>query len=317
MLPIIHFNNGIGFWALTCGVPGLLSGSVGDWEMVLSFRPHWLGWDREPHVTRFVSPRGWRHTRSIVGVEEETVDFAWQSFARLQRGRDTGDKSWRSGISFIGGCGAGTCHRGRALCSHTLVNWCGQPSASITGGLELIVNPGRVSLSLCHFFKTNGVFKSFIWFFSSLGRSGRLFYFPLINCLFQVVVIIYRISPKPPSSYIALTKLSFSFSAFCDSLQPIGNIWNTSRQWCFSVFYRRICCHGPLSELAGRATGLVLSWSPCAGLRTSPSCTVHSVYVTPSPQGTDRASFVTCFFRASLSQGCFSFVFFPLKSEKI
>lgn len=36
--------------------------------MVPPFWPHWLGWDREPHVTRLV-------TRSAVGAEGRVMDL--------------------------------------------------------------------------------------------------------------------------------------------------------------------------------------------------------------------------------------------------
>lgn len=133
----------------------------------------------ETHRIRSCDPCGPTLPQEGSKSRKEVINFAWQGFARLQRGSDIEGKSWRMhGISSDRGCGQGTCDRARAYCSQTSVNWLGRASARNRGGFELIVSPAATSLSLCLLSEMKEAFSFLSFLFSSLGHCGTLFYFP-------------------------------------------------------------------------------------------------------------------------------------------
>lgn len=160
----------------------------GDWKMIPSITG-WYGW--ESHRIRHVNPQGYTRRAAGAGSRKgQVIHFAWQGFARLQRGSGSRDKHWRKiEISSARWCGQDTWNRGRAGCGQTLVNSLGQASAGITGGLGLIVNLAVISLLLCLFFETNGAFWSFILVFLLSGLQWHVALFSpdkLVQIAFQL-----------------------------------------------------------------------------------------------------------------------------------
>lgn len=183
--------------ALTFWVPGLLSGPLretkGTEQWSLAFWHHWLG----SRITV-------QHQEVSGSREGEGIHFARQHFTNLE-----GRVDFRQ----TGGVGQGTHRGGRAFCGQTVVNWCARASARVPRGLELIVSPALDSLSLCLFFEMNGAFSSYPYFFSFLGYSSRLFYFPVIN---WPVWLVFQLSFMGQGQYISfqymvLAKLSSPF----------------------------------------------------------------------------------------------------------
>lgn len=119
-------------------------------------------------------------------------------------------------------------------------------------------------------------------FFSSLGYSGRWLYFPLIHWLVQIVLQLafvgqsQNISFTHPVLMKTVFSLCFPFPAATCSLFAASEDFFAVN---FAVVYCRVCRLGQPSGLESKVSRLILSWSPCAGVTTSPSVHCNTLFI--------------------------------------